>query len=171
MYDGSKNCGTPCCRCVCACLPASSQSTVSALSSTSSVRTALITGRPVRFYLSPLDGPDFPWVSFPDIASLLLPSPADQAEAGERWEAEYPDLMRRADDRTMIVPDFCPRGMFQWCGECGLARARSLARSYEEAAAEVLTSLYGHLPKSILTDFIRKASLRNTSLERVAHAN
>ncbi len=134
-------------------------------------RTTVVGGRSVRFYLSPLDGLDFPWVNLADVAELVFPSAEDRAIGMERWAATYPDLTRRAEDGSMIVPDFCPRGLFQWCGECGIESAWALARAYDEAAVEVMTSLYGSLSPSIFSDFVRKAALRNSPVEMVHHAN
>lgn len=135
------------------------------------VRIAAVGDKTIRFYLSPLDGPDFPWVSFSDSSLILFPSPEYRAELEERWESIYPHLTRRADDDSMVVPDFCIRGMFQWCSDGGVERAAALFRVYEETAAEVLVSLYCNLPQSVFTDFVRKASLRNNPLEMVGYAH
>jgi hypothetical protein len=63
--------------------------------------TALVNGRPVRYFRSPLDGPEFPWHVFLDLhAAMRLPD--DMQEHFLRMMRSGP---YRNDTRVLATPD------------------------------------------------------------------
>ena len=87
----------------------------------------------LRFYLSPLDGPDFPWIDFGDVLELSQLPYDYTAEAKERWARVFSAMTRYLPDGTMIVPDCCARGLFANGPATGTGRQRKRRGGYTTA--------------------------------------
>lgn len=125
------------------------------------LHTAVLGGHPVRFYRSPLDGPDMAWVAFADVLGVAEFTRDGVDHWIGRWRTCYPELTFDLDDETVIVADAAARGLFDWGVQVGWAAAPELQRQYEEAASLAFCVINVRASGDELRDLARQAGLRN----------
>lgn len=129
------------------------------------VHVATMNGHPVRFFASPLEGPDLPWHAMADLhAALGLPQ-AVRDDLAARTHRRWRDHVRAADteaERVTIAPHFMAQGLAEAFAEFAPPGV-DLVREYAAAAtAAVDAMLAGLTPKERLR-YVLQAAGRNVA--------
>ncbi len=132
------------------------------------LHTAALRARPVRFFRSPLDGPDFPWVALADLLAVGGYTPEGAAFWVVKWQSLFPE---QAHDLAgvVIVPDVAARGFFEWAAASGWEEAADLLHAYNRISAELFTRLHGGGPMEEFVERLQEAVTRG--VPAVGHAH
>ena len=125
------------------------------------IHTAILAGRPVRLYRSPLDGPDWPWAALADVLAVAGFNAEGADYWATRWREVYPTLIRDLSDGTAIAPDVAAMGLFELAADAGWPEAAGLLERYREAATLVFCAVNVQFSGSELVALARQAGLRN----------
>lgn len=135
------------------------------------LHTATINGHPVRFFASPLGGPDMPWVALADLVGTVgLPDWwREQAVSG--WPEAHPDKFRLVavdGAEVLIVPDVAGLGFFAFLAQQG-CEVDVPRREYDATATELFCVQHAHLSREEFTRASRFVALRHAMPDGPAH--
>lgn len=122
-----------------------------------------INGRPVRFFRPPVDEPDFPWFSYDDLMLAMglgrQPRRLIARDLRNNWGDQITTAMC-GGSITTVAPHFMAQGLLEALVSAGHADP-SLLAEYQEAGAEALKELTGHLSPAELMPWVAEALRRN----------
>jgi hypothetical protein len=135
------------------------------------IHTAAVNGRPVRFFRSPFQGPDFPWHALDDLMAAT--------GASRELRRQYLRMVRRdwgKDLRTVstlaevltIAPHFMAQGWVDSLVDRGVVLAR-LRSDYDAAALDAANVLTAGMTERQSLDYVLAAMSRLSVGQREAH--
>lgn len=107
-----------------------------------------INGQQIRFYPSPLPGPDYPWHVLDDLMLSVDMPDWWRRTAVKKFSTAWPEhcrVMETASGPVVLCSSFCGRGFLDWMSEEGGRQVAAEREAFGEAVAFGFAKQMGHL--------------------------